>query len=168
MNDQFDMFREVSNPLDSVEEILNAHEWMFSRTNEDELFVQVSGKAGSSFSMYFNWQEEFSAMQFHCQYDAPVARENMTNAAQALLRINAGLWLGYFDLDALSRIPSFRHTSLFRGMTQSSGLEHIEDLVDIALSECERYEPVFRLLSGPGEADAAALSLAVMDTAGES
>jgi len=39
-----EIFEDVSNPLDSVEEIFYANDWTFDRMTEDELSVQVSGK----------------------------------------------------------------------------------------------------------------------------
>ena len=86
----------------------------------------------------------------------------MDNAARAMTAINANLWLGHFDIRPGGTVPCFRHTSLFRGMTHGSGADHLEDLVDIALSECERYYPAFSLLSRSSTAaDSAALALAM-------
>jgi hypothetical protein len=57
---------------------------------------------------------------------------------------------------------------LFRGQTQTSGAEHMEDLVDIALAECERYYPVFDILSRGVPANDCDMTLALMTVAGES
>src|SRR5688572_6048331 len=141
-----DVFEDVSNPLDGVEEILSANDWRFDRMSEDEITVQVSGKMGV-YKMRFVWQEDYSAMQFCCDIDITLPGAAMDRTAKTMTAINTGLWLGHFDLDEETGTPRFRHTSLFRGMTGGSGIEHIEDLVDIALSECERYFPVFDILS---------------------
>ena len=168
MSAQMDVFEDVSNPLDSVEEILSANDWTFDRMSEDELTVHVSGKMGH-YKMLFVWQEDYSAMQFCCETDIEIRPEAIDNAARTLSAINAGLWLGHFDIRTGTAIPCFRHTSLFRGMTHASGAEHLEDLVDIALAECERYYPALDLLSRSSTAgNHAALQLAMMDIAGES
>jgi len=161
-----EIFEDVSNPLDSVEEILCANEWIFDRMTVDELTVQITGKMGE-YKLFFHWQEEYSAMQFCCQYDIDVHIKAMDEAARTMTSINSGLWLGHFDFRENTSIPCFRHTTLFRGQTQTSGAEHIEDLVDIALAECERFYPVFDMLSRgvPQNAD---MSLALMPAAGES
>ncbi len=161
-----DLYEDVSNPLDSVEEILCANEWTFDRMAEDELTVQVSGKMGE-YTLFFRWQEEYSAMQFTCQYDLDVKTNAMDEAAKTMTAINSTLWLGHFDFREGTEIPCFRHTALFRGMTHTSGAEHIEDLVDIALAECERYYPVFDMFAR-GPANGADLSLAMMNCAGVS
>ncbi len=162
-----DIFEEISNPLDSIEDLLASNDWVFSRTNCDELVVDVKGRH-CDYRMLFIWQDEFSAMQFVCQYDFPVHRENHQQLPVALMAMNSELWLGCFDMDHGTNFPTFRYNSLFRGMTQTSGAEHIEDLVEIALSECERFYSVFYLLSMSTPVDDASLRLALMSAAGES
>ena len=56
MSEQEQMFEEISNPLDSVEDILAGQDWAFSRMNNDELMVDVSGKMGT-YRMIFMWQD---------------------------------------------------------------------------------------------------------------
>lgn len=164
---QIDVFDDVSNPLDSVEEILSANEWVFDRMSEDELTVQISGKMGE-YKMLFVWQEDYSAMQFCCELDLEFRPEAVDNAARAMTAMNANLWLGHFDIRPGTNVPCFRHTSLFRGMA-GSGADHLEDLVDIALNECERYYPALALLSRSSTAgNHHDLALAMMETAGQS
>lgn len=164
---EIDVFEDVSNPLDSVEEILCANDWTFDRMNEDELRVQISGKA-CEYNLYFSWHEDQSAMQFSCDIDVHFTNDNVEMAARTLTAINTSLWLGHFDIDGETNTPRFRHTSLFRGMTYSSGADHIEDLMDIALAECERFHPVFHLLSQSEPVRDLDLGLALMDNAGNS
>jgi hypothetical protein len=166
MSDQDMMFEEISNPLDSVEDILAGQEWAFSRMNPDELMVDVSGKLGT-YRMVFLWQEEYSAMQFTCHYDVITPLDSRDMMALALARVNSGLWLGHFDIPADTGVPCFRHTSLFRGQTQSSGADHLQDLMDIALAECERFYPMFQMLTHEDGMDPALLNLAVLDSAGQ-
>lgn len=165
---EIDPFDELSNPLDSVEDILSAHEWTFNRDNEDELNVQITGRQGGIYDMQFVWQEEYGAMQFTCKMgDIEIAPDQMAATAQVMRKINAALWLGHFDFMDEERIPRFRHTCLFRGMHGASGAEHIEDLVDIALAECERFFAAFDLIAQPRDANDALFSLAMMDAQGD-
>lgn len=168
MSEPFDIFEEVSNPLDGVEDIIASTEgWSIVRAHEDELQVHVTGRRGT-YAMVFVWQEEYSTLQMYCHFDLEIPVENMTHAAMALMAVNAGLWLGHFDIPGETRTPAFRHTCLFRGQTGISGLEHIEDLIDIALSECDRFYSAFHMLSTPSCQDETSLAFALMDIAGES
>ncbi|HTK85132.1 MAG TPA: YbjN domain-containing protein, partial [Patescibacteria group bacterium] len=87
------MFEEISNPLDGVEEFLSGNDWIFNRTSTDELTVNVTGRAGT-YRMAFIWQEEFSAMQFFCEYDLRIPKERQELTGQALRVINERIWLG--------------------------------------------------------------------------
>lgn len=170
-----DLYDDVSNPLDSIEEVMLNNDWTFDRRDNDQMSVTVTGKSGS-YNMAFVWQEEYSAMQFCCAPDVTIHPTKMDEAAQILNKINSTLWLGHFDVraeklsstDKTAGVPCFRHTSLFRGMNETSGVEHIEDLIDIALSECERYAMTFDLLSKTGANKNTEMSLAMMDVAGRS
>lgn len=161
---EIDAFEDAGNPLDWVEEIFSVQDWAFDRLSEDELTIHITGKMGQ-YRLHFLWQEDYSAMQFSCEIDAVIPAGAMAEAARAMAAINADIWLGHFDIRRDMNVPRFRHTSLFRGMG-GSGAEHVEDLVDIALNECERYAPVFALLSA-GKPEASVMSLALMDNAGQ-
>ena len=76
--------------------------------------------------------------------------------------------MGHFDLPAKSGRPAFRHTCLLRGTGPGYMAEIIDDMVDIALAQCERHSPLFTLLASANDIDRQTLSLALMDTAGES
>ena len=45
--------------------------------------------------------------------------------------------------------------------------EQVEDLVDIAVSECERFYPAFQLVIWGGKPAAEALAVAMIDPVGE-
>jgi len=167
MSTRADTIQNIQNPLDNVEEVLQTHDWVFNRMNDDELMVQVAGKS-CNYRLFFIWQEDMNAMQFCCQYDLVVNARNHQTAAVALMSMNENLWMGHFDLPKDTGIPSYRHTCLFRGMGETSGPEHIEDMMDISLAQCERYYPVFYLLSAANDTNDQSLALALMDTAGES
>lgn len=163
---ELELFEDVSNPLDSVEEMLIGQDWAFDRTNEEELTVNVTGKRGD-YKMTFIWQEEFNAMQFFCEYDYTIPEERATLANKILRAVNEDLWLGHFDIPKATHAPCFRHTSLFRGWTQSSGAEHVEDLVDIAIAESDRFQSVFRMLTNKSSMDDSLLDFILSDSAGE-
>lgn len=158
---------EKANPLDNVEDILNSHNWVFNRLNDSELMVEVAGKH-CDYRLFFIWQEDMSALQFCCQYDLTISKNNHDAAAQALMSLNESLWMGHFDIPKDTRVPSFRHTCLLRGIDRgSAGSEHIEDMVDISMVQCERFYSVFHFLSSTEVANDQTLSLALMDTSGE-
>ncbi len=155
----------LANPLDLLEELVDANEWPFDRPTKAELVIEIAGR-WSDYRLFFAWQEEMSAIYLSCRMDMRVPAAKRMGVAELLLAVNEKLWLGHFDLCSDESVPIFRHTLLLRG---SSGIsaEQLEDLVDIAASECERFYPAFQFLLWGGHSPKDALSAALLDTAGE-
>ena len=63
-------------------------------------------------------------------------------------------------------IPVFRHTMPLRGLRQVSTAQ-MEDLVNAAVAECERFYPALHLLLWGGQSVEEALRLSLMETVGE-
>ncbi len=161
-----DLFQDVSNPLDGIEEVMANHDWSFQRPTDDELMVQIMGTRGN-YRMTFLWQEEYSAMQFFCEVDLRIPADRADMTGRVLREINENLWLGHFDVPEDSRMPYFRHTTLFRGMTQSSGTGPVAELIEIALAECEKYYNTFHMLAASGYLTEDLLTLALAEIEGE-
>lgn len=153
------------NPLDILEEIVTANEWLFDRSNEDELIVELAGR-WCHYRMYFVWQREVGALQFSCQFDVRVPEGKRCDINDLLALLNTRLWLGHFDLDTQQNSPLFRYTVLTRS-DRMPGVEMLEDLVEIALTECERFYPAFQFVMWGGKRPSEALAAAMIDTAGQ-
>lgn len=153
------------NPLDIVEEIVNANEWPFERSSDDELIVEIGGR-WCDYRLYFVWQPDVSAMQFSCQFDMKVQHGRRNSINDLLAAVNARLWLGHFDVCAEEHTPMFRQTMLMRG-ARAASVEQLEDLVEIALSECERFYPAFQFVIWGGKTAEEAVTAAILDTLGE-
>lgn len=153
------------NPLDMLEEMVVANEWPFDRVSEDEMVVEINGR-WCEYRLYFMWQTEVSAMQFSCQFDMKVPAGRKAAVNELLGEINPKMWLGHFDVCLEQSTPMFRQTTLLRGARGASA-EQLEDLMDIALSECERFYPAFQFVIWGGKSPAEAVSAAILDTVGE-
>lgn len=153
------------NPLDVVEEIVTANEWPFERASDDEMIVEIGGR-WCDYRLYFVWQPEVAAMQFSCQFDMKVQSNRRVAVHDLLAEVNARLWLGHFDVCTEEHTPMFRQTTLLRG-ARGASVEQLEDLVEIALSECERFYPAFQFVIWGGKSASEAVAAAILDTAGE-
>jgi len=169
MQSQIDIIEDESDvcPIDTVEDVLSAHNWCFNRLNDEELLVDITGKTGS-YKLFFIWQEDMNALQFCVQMNQEIEENNLPTAQKAILQLNEDLWMGHFDLPATTKKPSFRQTALIPRTSRASIMDMIENLVDISLAQCERHYPLFALLASANDIDDQILSLAVMDTVGES
>ena len=153
------------NPIDLVEEIVIANDWTHDRASEEELVVEIGGR-WCDYRLYFLWQEELSALHFSCGFDMRVPKRRRVALYELLALANEKMWLGHFDLAAGETSPAFRYAVLLRGIGTASA-EQVEDLVDIALSECERFYPAFQLVIWGGKAPEEAMATAMIDPIGE-
>ena len=155
----------AANPIDLVEEIVQANEWAHDRANDAEMVAEVSGR-WCEYRMFFLWQQETSALHFSCGFDMKVPKGRKAPVYELLALVNEKLWLGHFDVASDDNSPAFRHAVLLRGALGAS-VEQIEDLVDIALSECERFYPAFQLVVWGGKTPDEAITAAMIDPVGE-
>lgn len=155
----------AANPLDLVEQFVTANDWPFDRRSDDEMAVEVPGK-WCDYSLYFAWREDIGALHFTCAFDMKVQQAKKSHVHELLAMVNERLWLGHFGLWTEEGVPMFRHAVLLRGLGSAS-MEQIEDLVDIALSECERFYPAFQFVIWGGKSAQDAISAALLDTVGE-
>jgi len=153
------------NPLDLMEQVVGRYEWAFDRRNDSEMIAEAPGK-WCDYGLYFSWSRELSAIHFTCTFDlkAPTARRKALYELIALA--NERLWIGHFSLDQDTFTPVFRHAVLLRGAT-SVASESFEDMIDIALNECERFYPAFQFVLWSGKSPVDALEAAMLDCVGE-
>lgn len=169
---EINLYEDDNNPLNVVEEILLNNDWHFDRLSDNRLSVVVSGEYAHH-TMNFFWQEEYQAMQFCCTTDVVVLPQRFDEAAKMVNKINSGLWLGHFDVcqdhdDPMRYIPCFRHTTLMRGQDAGTSLPVVEDLIDVAIHECERHYTAFSLLETLTTHASDNMDLALMDAVGRS
>ena len=154
-----------SNPLDILEQIIAANEWAFERRSDGEMAAEAPGK-WCDYGLHFSWSHEISAMSFTCAFDMKVPAERREKVYELLALANDRLWIGHFGIEAEDGVPVFRHSVLLRG-SPSASAESLEDMVDIAITECERFFPAFQFVLWGGKAPAEALQAAMLDCVGE-
>nr|WP_294549404.1 YbjN domain-containing protein [uncultured Rhodopila sp.] len=155
----------AANPLDIMEQIVAANDWVFDRRSESEMAAEAPGH-WCDYGLYFNWSHEISVMHFTCAFDLKVPEKQRGALYELLALANEKLWLGHFGLESEDGMPVFRHAVLLRGAPGASA-ESMEDMIDIALTECERFFPAFQFVLWGGKAPAEALAAAMLDCVGE-
>lgn len=168
LNHAFDITTPGLNPLDLFEELISGNDWPCERISESELQATIKGR-WSEYHMYFIWQEEFSALQFFCQINLqmPEIGKGVQETPKALKGVNENMWLGHFDICKEDMKPTFRYNLLMRGTLAPPSVEQIEDLLDIAVAECDRFYPCFQMLSTSVISAEQALTSALLEPVGE-
>ncbi len=156
---------ESGNPIDIIEEIVVANEWPHDRSDDDEMIVEVSGR-WCEYRLLFIWQEDISALHFSCSFDLKVPKARRQPIYELLASVNEKVWLGHFDICSNSQLPMFRHSLPLRG-TSGLSAEQVEDLVDAAITESERFYPAFQFVVWGGKSPAEALATAMIEPMGE-
>jgi len=152
------------NPLDLVEQLVAANEWVFERPTDEELAVCVDGQ-WNRYQLWFAWREDLGVLQFSCAFDMKVAEHRYADVCVLLAAVNERMWVGHFDLCADEGMLMFRQALMTGDGTTTS--HQIEELVEIALLECERVFPAFMFLVWGGKSPAEALDAAMLETCGE-
>ena len=155
----------AANPLDLMEQIVGGYEWAFDRRNDTEMAAEAPGK-WCDYGLYFSWSREISAMHFTCAFDLKVPTQQRRALFELLALANERLWIGHFGMDPDDGMPLFRHSVLLRGAPGASA-ESLEDMVDIAITECERFYPAFQFVLWGGKTPTEALEAAMLECAGE-
>lgn len=153
------------NPLDAVERLALANDWAFHRSSDDELAAEINGQ-WCNYKLWFSWHPELGVMQLSCALDIKVPAKKRDKSHALLAMANEKLWLGHFDIWPEEAVPVFRHALLFRDGSNAS-IELMEDLIDIAVTECERFYPAFQFVFWGGKEPQEAIVAAMLETEGE-
>jgi hypothetical protein len=152
------------NPIDIVEDVIYGKKWTFSRSDDYELVAEISSQ-WCQYRLYFTWSEQIKAISYTITFDLKFPDNKIGKAHELLALINEKLWIGHFDITSINGIPAYRHTVL--SLPENDMLHHqLEDLVDIAIYECEKYYPAFQLVLFEDSNPSKALSLSTFDTIG--
>lgn len=153
------------NPLELIEQVVAAHDWPFDRTSDREIAVEVAGR-WCDYRMFFAWRDDVEALHFTCAFDVRIPNERFADIHGLLALINEKMWLGHFDLWTEEGLPMFRHSIPLRG-TEGLRPEQLTDLVEVAISESERFYPAFQYVVWAGKTPADAMTAAILETVGE-
>ncbi len=157
--------RETYNPLDIAELVIMDRDWAFDRTGDGELLAEVIG-VWCNYRLWFTWQEECNGLTLCSALDSKVPKHAITKIHSLLAVVNEKLWLGHFDLCSHGDTVTFRHSLLLRDGAGTTA-EHLNELIDIAIMECERFFPAFQSVVWGGKSATDALQTALFETVAE-
>ena len=161
----YQMETDDAHPMDLVEHVIDANQWNHQRVGDDELAAEIAGR-WCDYRLFFAWHRGAAAIHFSLALDMRVPKAKRGEVGGLLAKINQNLWLGHFDLSPEDGLAMFRYAVLLRG---TSGPSHaqIEELVNIAISESDRFYPAFQFVIWGGKSVEDAVACALIDPAGE-
>lgn len=154
-----------ANPLDLAEQLIIDRDWLCDRPVDEELVAEVQSN-WCNYRIWFTWQQDLGVLIFSCAFDSKIPEKQREKVYPLLARVNEKMWVGHFDIGAEDGMVMYRHALLLRGGKQASP-EQLEDLLDIAMTECNRFYPAFQSVLWGGNTVDEALEIALLDTVGE-
>jgi len=156
---------EIFNPLDLAERVIMERDWVFDRPADGELIAEVNG-AWCNYHIWFTWQEDCGGLTLSCELDSKFPKRIMPQIHSLLALVNEKLWLGHFDICSEDMTAVFRHSLMLREGAGTT-VEHLQELLDLAISECERFYPAFQSVVWGGKSPSEALEIALFETIAE-
>ncbi len=153
------------NPLDLAELVIMDRDWVFDRPGDGELIAEASG-AWCNYRIWFTWQEDSGGLTLSCALDSKLPKQSVNKVHSLLALVNEKLWLGHFDINSEDGSVVFRHSLLLSEGVGTSA-EHLQQLLDIAINECDRFYPAFQSVVWGGKTAQDALAIAMFETIAE-
>ena len=155
----------INNPIDMVESIFSTKSFEYERRNINEVVVEVQGK-WTNMLLFFAWEASMKCLHMSCLMDVENSIEDRSKMFELLALVNENLWVGHFSYWTEQNMPVFKH-SVFLNHEEEYFEHKISQLIDIAINECERIYPVFKVVMTKGMSHKEALYPIMMETVGQ-
>jgi hypothetical protein len=154
-----------SHPLDLIEHIAGARDWMIERAHEDEVNMVVAG-SWCDLQLSLNWHPEMEGLHLACTFDIKVPATRHNEVIKVISLINGQLLFGHFDFWQNDGTLLFRHSVMLTGGANVSP-EQCDSMLAMALKNAERYYPVFQFVIWAGKTAPQAMQASLLETQGE-
>lgn len=152
------------NPIDVVENIFSSRSFELERRSINEVVVEVQGK-WNNMLLFFAWEANMQCMHLSCLMDIETKIEDRSKIFELLALVNEELWVGHFSYWTEQNIPVFKHSVI---LNDGENIESkISQIIDIAIKECERMYPIFKVVLTKGMDPKQALYPMMMTTIGQ-
>ena len=159
-------YSSLINPLDMVENLMGANGWAYERVGQEEITAALQGQ-WCEYELRFYWREEGRVLQAACMFDLRIPEARKKPIFETLARINERMWIGHFETWLEEGLIMYRHASFVRDDTDGMHEGLCQSVIQTAISECERFYPVFQFVIWAGKTPAEAIEAALLETVGE-
>lgn len=158
-------FASPFNPIDTVENIFSTRSFELERRNANEVVVEVQGK-WNNMLLFFAWENNMQCLHISCLMDIESEIEDRSKIFELLALANEELWVGHFSYWTEQKMPVFKHSVLLND-NENIFETQISQIIDIAIKECERMYPIFKVVLAKGMDPKQALYPMMMETIGQ-
>ncbi len=165
--EHIDMSDDPTAPIEMLEAWYDAQGWSNERIGDDEIVASTQGAWGQ-YELRGVWRDDDRVLQFLAFPDVKVIEGKHAAIYETVGLINEQMWIGHFELWSADGSVVFRHALLLEnGDDATMSLDQAETLVEAAVSELDRFYPVFQFVLWGGKSPKDAITAAMVETHGE-
>ena len=129
------------NPIDDIEFLFARRQQAFERRNQNEVVAEIAGK-WDNMLLFFAWEEKMNCLHISCLLNLEAENINLPSIFELLALLNEDLWVGCFSYWEEMKMPIFKH-SIFVDEKDLHLTDKLSQVLNIAITECERAYPIF-------------------------
>lgn len=129
------------NPIDTVEAVFSQKSYAFERRSENEVAVEIEGK-WNNMLLFVAWEQHLRCLHISCLMNINAEISDCSRVFELLALVNENLWLGHFSFWSAHKMPIFKHSVIINPEEQDFP-NKLEQMMEIAVNECEQMYPVF-------------------------
>lgn len=152
-------------PLDVVEDVLEAAGWPAERDEEGTLQVVAETRWGDMGALFAH-RPEPAAVHFSMTLDVKPQDGKRAAINELVILANERLWIGHFDFWADDGVIVFRYTFPLEGRDELSEGE-VRAVLAASISAADRFIPAFNFLVWAGKSPRDAIDAVMFETHGE-
>jgi len=154
----------AANPVDAMERLASSNDWIFDRSAEDEITINVGG-TWTDYHVSITWMEDIEALHIACAFDLKVPQPKREEVLRLINMVNEQIWVGHFDLWSGEGLVLYRNALLLSGGSEATESQ-CGALLSTATEACERYFQAFQFVVWAGKSAREAFNAVIFATAG--
>ncbi len=154
------------NPIDIVENIFTSQSFDLDRQNINEVAIEIQGK-WNNMVLHFAWESNLKCLLLSCIMGIETKIEDRSKIFELMAIANGELWCGCFSYWPEQNMPLFKHSIFLDNDDEENFENKLRQMIDIAVKECERMYPIFKVVLTKGMSPQQAFYPMMMETIGQ-
>lgn len=155
---------EDTHPIDIVEHLASHHDWDFDRIADDQIAMAVEGQ-WRTYSLTLAWSDYEETLRMVCSFEMDPPQDKLSDLYELINKMNDQCWTGSFTYWPDHKLMLYRYGLLLSG-GQTVMPQQIDQLMKMAVANCERYYPAIQLNVWGGRSATDAMQVAIAEAFG--